>query len=115
MSPYKQIIIIRSDLKLGKGKLASQACHASLEAYKKSDSESVEKWESSGVKKVVLKVEGEKELLIIFEQLKKEKMKPALIKDAGLTEVEPGTITCLGVGPVREDVVDKVTGKLKML
>lgn len=111
----KQVIVVRNDLKLGKGKIAAQACHASLESYKKANSDAILSWENSGVKKIVLKVESEKELLEIFEQLKAAKMKPALIKDAGLTEVEPGTITCLGVGPVQEKDVDKITGKLKML
>ena|SRR3989338_4898827 len=111
----KQVIIIRNDLKLGKGKIAAQAAHASLEAYKKADKGAILSWENTGVKKIVLKVESEKELLEIFEQLKSIKMKPALIKDAGLTEVEPGTITCLGVGPVQEKDVDKITGRLKML
>ena len=115
MVSYKQVIVIRNDLKLSKGKLAAQACHASLEAYKRAEQNDIDEWENSGVKKVVLKVQSEKELLNIFELLKTEKMKPALIKDAGLTEVAPGTITCLGVGPLREDVVDRVTGKLKML
>ena len=112
---YKQVIIIRNDLKLGKGKLAAQACHASLEAYKMSDSRARDQWESSGVKKVVLKASDLKGLMEIYNSLKSAKLKPALIKDAGLTEVAPGTITCLGVGPLREDIVDKVTGKLKML
>ena len=111
----KQIIAVRNDLKLSKGKIAAQAAHASLEAYKKADRENILDWEQTGCKKIVLKVQDEKELLEIFGQLKKAKMKPALIKDAGLTEIEPGTTTCLGVGPVENREVDKITGKLKML
>ena len=61
----KQAIVIRSDLKMSKGKLAAQAAHASLEAYKKASPENAEKWESEGQKKVVLKVYGEKELIDI--------------------------------------------------
>ena len=111
----KQVIVVRNDLKLGKGKIAAQAAHASLEAYKKADRENVFGWENTGNKKIVLKVSDEKELLEVFEKLKQAKLKPVLIKDAGLTEVEPGTTTCLGVGPVEEKEVDKITGKLKML
>ena len=111
----KQVIVVRNDLKLGKGKIAAQAAHASLEAYKKADKGDVVEWETEGTKKIVLKVGDLKGLLDIFEKLKKAKLKPALIKDAGLTEVAPGTITCLGVGPVDENGVDKITGHLKML
>ena len=46
---------------------------------------------------------------------KSEKLKTALIKDAGHTVVEPGTITCLGIGPDKEYKIDKITGKLKMV
>ncbi len=112
---YKQVIVVRNDLKLSKGKLAAQVAHASLEAYKKAEKDAVEEWEAAGVKKVVLKVADLKELMSIYERLKAAKLKPSLIKDAGHTEVEPGTITCVGVGPVKETDVDRITGHLKML
>ncbi len=115
MPSYKQVIVVRSDLKLSKGKLAAQVAHASLEAYKKADKRDVEEWESVGTKKIVLKVSDEKELMEIYQKLKDAKLKPSLIKDAGLTEIPSGTITCLGVGPVEEKIVDKITGKLKMV
>ena len=47
----KQVMVIRTDLKMGKGKIAAQACHASLGAYKKSDSQKIRKWESESEKK----------------------------------------------------------------
>ena len=115
MQSYKQVLIVRADLKLSKGKMAAQAAHASLEAYKKADEKDIQEWESSGTKKIVLKVSDEKELMEVYQKLKDSKFKPALIKDAGHTEVEPGTITCVGVGPLKEDVIDRITGKLKML
>ena len=114
MASYKQVIVVRSDLKLSKGKMAAQVAHASLEAYKKAESSDIEEWESSGVKKVVLKAADEKELMEVYQKLKEAKFKPSLIKDAGHTEVDPGTITCVGVGPLPENAVDKVTGRLKM-
>ncbi len=112
---YKQVIVIRNDLKLSKGKLVAQACHASLEAYKKSEEKDIDGWEDTGVKKVILKVSDLKELMEVYEQLKQAKLKPALIKDAGLTEIPSGTTTCVGVGPAEETIIDRVTGKLKML
>ena len=87
----KQAIILRRDLKLSAGKAAAQASHASVEAYKKADEESRNEWESIGQKKVVLRVENEKELLDLFMQAKREKLPCALIKDAGHTQIPMGT------------------------
>ena len=58
----KQAIIVRTDLKMGKGKIAAQSCHACLGAYKKANKIDVRKWELSGGKKVVLKVSSEETL-----------------------------------------------------
>lgn len=113
----KQVIVVRSDLKLGKGKLAAHAAHASLEAYKKTkarDEEIVREWEESGMKKIVVCVKDERELVDLFEKIKKE-IPAALIKDAGHTQVAPGTITAVGIGPWNEKKIDEFTGKLKLL
>ena len=112
---YKQVILVREDLKLPKGKLGAQVAHASVDATLKSDKKIVDAWKKEGAKKVVLKVKDEKELFRYKQMAEDIGLKTALIKDAGLTEVEPGTTTCLGVGPVQEKDVDKITGKLKML
>ena len=112
---YKQVILVREDLKLPKGKLAIQVAHASLDAVSKSDEEIVDKWKEQGGKKVALKVADETELFKYMSMLENEGIKVALIKDAGHTVVEPGTITCLGAGPDSEEKIDKVTGKLKMV
>jgi len=115
MENYKQVILLRQDLKLPKGKAGSQIAHAAVEATLKSDKKIVEKWKKQGAKKIVLNVSDEKELFKIMNILKDENIKVALIKDAGHTVVDPGTITCLGVGPDLEENIDKVTGKLKMV
>jgi PTH2 family peptidyl-tRNA hydrolase len=112
---YKQVILARQDLKLPKGKLAVQVAHASLDAASKSDKKTVEKWKSMSGKKVVLKVADEKELLKYMSMAENEGLKVSLIKDAGHTVLEPGTITCLGIGPDAEEKIDKVTGNLKMV
>ncbi|MAG91649.1 aminoacyl-tRNA hydrolase [Candidatus Woesearchaeota archaeon] len=112
---YKQVILVRHDLKLPKGKLATQVAHASLEAASNSYGDAVREWRNQGGKKVVLKVENLDELLKYKDLCKSAKLKTALIKDAGHTVVEPGTITCLGVGPDTEEKIDKITGKLKMV
>ncbi len=111
----KQAIIIRTDLKMSKGKLSSQVAHASLEAYKKTAEDARREWESEGQKKVVLKVSGETELLEIFMSAKKAKLPAALIHDAGKTQLEPGTATCIAIGPGEDGAIDKIAGRLKLL
>ncbi|MEK6835671.1 MAG: peptidyl-tRNA hydrolase Pth2 [Nanoarchaeota archaeon] len=109
----KQIILVRKDLKLSPGKLASQCSHASVEAVLKSDKDKIQEWRNFS-KKVILKVQDEKELLKYKKLADKAKLVTALIKDAGRTEVKPGTITCLAIGPDDDKKVDKITGKLKI-
>ena len=111
----KQVILVRSDLKLPKGKLAAQVSHASLEAALKSKSMTVKEWQEDGAKKVVLKVADEKELRGFEKRASDAGLASALIADAGRTVLEPGTITCLGIGPDDEEKIDKITGNLKML
>lgn len=111
----KQVILIRQDLQLPKGKLAAQAAHASVEAVLKSDKKLVQEWRSEGMTKVALKVQDEKELLSYLQQAKEAGLVTALITDAGRTVVAPGTRTCLGIGPDEEEKIDQVTGKLKLL
>ncbi|MCK5473947.1 MAG: peptidyl-tRNA hydrolase Pth2 [Candidatus Aenigmarchaeota archaeon] len=110
----KQVIIVRRDLNLSKGKMSAQVAHASVSAYKKADKKDAEMWELEGQKKVILKIAGEKELLEIFMKAKKEKIPYALIKDAGRTEIPEGTITCVGLGPTDSDKIDTVAGHLKL-
>jgi len=113
---YKQAIIIRNDLGMKKGKIASQAAHASLSAFliaQRKDPKIIEEW-IDYQKKIVLKVSSEKELLLLFEQLRKI-LPCALIKDAGRTQISPGSITALGIGPAKESDIDKYTKDLKLL
>ena len=112
---YKQVFLLRDDLKLPRGKTSSQIAHAAVDATLKSDKKIVEAWKKQGGKKVVLKVADEKELLMYMSMAENEGLKVALIKDAGHTVVEAGTITCLGIGPDIEEKIDKITGKLKMV
>jgi PTH2 family peptidyl-tRNA hydrolase len=110
----KQVILVRKDLKLSKGKLSAQCSHASVEAVLRSDKEKIETWRKFS-KKVILKVNDEQELLKFKKLADKKKLTNALIRDAGLTEIPYGTITCLAIGPDKEEKINKITGKLKML
>ena len=112
---YKQVIVVRTDIKMGKGKIAAQCAHASVSAIDKSDDSIVKEWKMEGQKKVVLKISGLAELKKIKKECDKAKIANAVITDAGLTQLEPGTITAMAIGPEKENKVDKITGKLKML
>ena len=74
-----------------------------------------EKWRKYGAKKVILKVKDLKELEEIEKKLKAKKIKYVKISDAGLTQLKKGTVTCIGIGPIEEKLIDKITGKLKLL
>lgn len=112
--PYKQVILVRADLKLPKGKLAAQVSHASVEATFSSDKNIVAEWRDEGMKKSVLKVKDEEDLLAYQKKAKAAKLTASLIQDAGRTFLKPGTITCLGIGPDEEKKIDEITGKLKL-
>jgi len=115
MVEYKQAILLRKDLKLPLGKACAQTAHASLEAAFDAAKSIVQEWSKQGMKKVILKVADEKELMQFFDMAKRAKLPVGLIRDAGRTVLEPGTITCLGIGPADENEIDKLTGKLKLV
>jgi len=109
----KQVMAIRTDLDMGKGKIAAQVAHAAVQAADKSRWKG--EWLSSGGRKSVVKVGGEKELMEIFMQARGAGLPTALIEDAGHTQIPPGTKTCVGIGPAPEKELDRITGRLKLL
>jgi len=114
----KQAIVVRKDLKLSKGKLAAQVAHAAVTLALETKSKKrswFHRWILEGQKKIVLKVENLNELRKIKRKADEYKIPNVMIKDAGLTEVPPGTITCLGLGPAPDDEMDRLVGKLKLL
>jgi len=111
----KQAIVVRTDIGMGKGKLAAQASHASLKAYENSHTASQSDWKEAGQKKIVLKVTSEREIHELADQARREGLPNAVISDAGHTQLEPGTVTALAVGPGEENLVDRVTGELSLL
>ncbi len=115
MADLKQVILIRSDLGMSKGKIAAQAAHASVEAVFNSNKKLVDKWHRSGMKKIALKISSKEELLKYLSMAEDMDLSISKITDAGHTEVEPGTLTCGAIGPGPEGQIDKVTGELKPL
>jgi peptidyl-tRNA hydrolase, PTH2 family len=114
----KQAIVVRTDLKMGKGKVAAQVAHASLsaaEAAQQRRSDWYGTWKAEGQAKIVLKVDSEAGLLELFRKAKSGGLPASLVEDRGLTQIEPGTVTCIGIGPGPDSEVDAVTGTLKLL
>ena len=115
---FKQVIVIRTDLKMSKGKLAAQAGHAAVtaaEKVRKINPGWWKNWMDEGQCKIVVRVGSEEELLELEREAKEKGLPTALICDRGLTELPPGTITCLGIGPAPADKIDEVTGRLPLL
>jgi len=103
---------------MSKGKLATQVAHAAVIAAFKAFNEKrdwFKAWWDSGQKKIVLKVKSKEELLEIAEKAMKKKLPVAIVYDAGLTELPPGTLTAVGIGPAPSKIIDEITGRLKLL
>lgn len=115
---FKQVIVVRRDLDMGKGKIAVQVAHAAVSAAEESRKKFTDWWESwlkEGQCKVAVRVDSEEEILQLERRSRELKLPFALISDRGLTQVEPGTITCLGIGPAPSSLLDTLTGNLSLL
>lgn len=109
----KQAIVVRKDLKMGCGKISAQCCHASVRCYSNSTYGERINWIDE--KKVILKVKSEEELFEIVDKCIEKDLNYMVIRDAGNTQVEAGTPTCVGIGPHDEETIDEIVGKLKLL
>lgn len=115
---HKQVIIVRADLGMSRGKIAAQAGHAAVSAAeeaRKRYSNWWNAWLEEGQCKIAVKVNGEQELLKLEHQAKELGLPCALVYDRGLTELPPNTLTCLAIGPAPSREVDAITGKLALL
>ncbi|KAJ8711484.1 hypothetical protein PYW07_008726 [Mythimna separata] len=115
---FKLVLVVRTDLGMGKGKMAAQCCHAAVGAFEKAqrkDPEALKIWQYHGQAKVALKTDSMEEINQICDNAKKMGLITSLIRDAGRTQIAPNSITVLGIGPAPKGVIDKVTGHLKLL
>ena len=113
----KQVIVVRTDLDMGKGKIAAQVGHACVlgaEHVRKSHPEWWSEW-WSGQEKVVVKVSGLKALQEVKKHVIDLNLPWSEVSDAGHTQLAPGTTTCISIGPAPENLIDKITGDLKLL
>ncbi|HVP23301.1 MAG TPA: peptidyl-tRNA hydrolase Pth2 [Conexivisphaerales archaeon] len=115
---YKQVMAVRTDVSMGKGKLAAQVAHAAVSASRDAErkkSEWFKAWWAEGQAKIVVKGGGETELDDLRRQAEELGLPTAMVMDRGLTQLAPNTVTCLGIGPGPSELIDRVTGKLKLL
>ncbi|NLA39527.1 MAG: peptidyl-tRNA hydrolase [Methanomicrobiales archaeon] len=112
---WKQCLIVRADIRMSCGKKCAQAAHASIGAYEKTDKVTRKAWLDEGQKKVVLKVAGERDLYELKTIAEQADIPASIIQDAGMTEIPPGTVTALGLGPARVEDLDRITGDLSLL
>ena len=115
---YKMAIVTRSDLMLSPGKLAAQVAHAAVICAldtKKNNSKWFYNWQLEGAKKVILKVDSEKDFYPLKKKAEELKIIAYIISDAGHTEIPEGTNTVLGIGPAPNNIIDQVTGELPIL
>ncbi|CAH0481109.1 unnamed protein product [Peronospora belbahrii] len=116
--PHKMVMCVRTDLKMGKGKIAAQCCHATLGAYKralKRTPDAVRTWENLGQAKVCLRVDSEEEMLALAEKAAECGLVNYVVVDAGRTQIAPESKTVLSIGPAPLKAIDEITGHLKLM
>ena len=114
---HKMVIVVRADLGMSPGKMSAQVAHAAVTCVQFAQSKmpkEFDAWYREGQRKVVLKTEGLAELRELEKKARSLRLPTALIEDAGMTELPPGTATVLGIGPGPGPLVDKVTGSLPL-
>ena len=115
---YKQVIAVRSDLKMGKGKTAVQVAHAAVlgaEESRLSHAIWYSAWRDSGMAKIAVRVPALDELRRIEITARRMGITVVEVEDRGLTQLEPGTVTCAAFGPAPSSKLDPMTGSLRLL
>ncbi|CAN6327566.1 unnamed protein product [Urochloa humidicola] len=112
----KMVLVVRQDLKMGAGKIASQCAHAATGLYAELMSSNrglLRQWEQLGQAKIVLTCKNQQEML--KETAAHRGIPTFVVADAGRTQVLAGSKTVLAIGPGRKADIDSVTGKLRLL
>ena len=112
---FKQVIVVNKSLGMSQGKLAAQVAHASILSMFEAPEGIVCGWLDNSYPKIVLQVETTQDLFDLQEKANELKLPSALVIDEGRTELSNGSITCLGIGPATKELIDEVTGKLRLL
>lgn len=116
--PLKMVLVVRSDLNLGRGKIGAQCAHGAVICCENATNRNpslVKSWLRLGQPKVVLRVKTLAELRAIERDAKKQGVIYGTVQDAGRTQVEAGTVTVLALGPDTVKNIDSLTGHLRLL
>lgn len=114
----KLICVVNHGLKMGKGKIAAQVGHAAVSATLKvsaTDPARFQAWLDTGQGKVVVKAEDAVELERLAEKAKGAMIPVCEVRDAGRTQIPSGSLTVIAIGPANEELLEPVTGYLKLL
>ena len=114
----KLVLVVRADLAMSVGKTAAQCCHAAVgvvDKLRRNRGALLAAWEACGQTKICLKCEGIEQLTALAQAATAAGLPCQVVQDAGRTEVEPGTHTCLAIGPGTKEAIDAITGSLKLL
>ncbi|KAL6985446.1 peptidyl-tRNA hydrolase [Sarracenia purpurea var. burkii] len=116
----KMVLVVRQDLKMGAGKIASQCAHAATGIYSElmysqHQRSLLRQWELCGQPKIVVTCKNQQEMNKLKESAERIGLPTFVVADAGRTQVLAGSKTVLAVGPGSKASVDSVTGKLHLL
>lgn len=115
----KMVLVVRTDIAMGKGKTAAQCAHAAVECYRQAidngKSQLYESWLIQGQPKIVVQVRNQEELIALAKKARSAGLISVIIKDAGRTELVSGTISTLGIGPGPKNTIDGLTSNLRLL
>ena len=116
----KQVILIRKDLKMRRGKEIAQGSHAAMAFILKGKGDKnlgkdISEWVSGGQTKICLQINSEEELLELYQKALDAGLRSNFITDAGRTEFNGvPTKTCVAIGPNKSEDIDKITKNLKL-
>lgn len=116
--PFKMLLCVNMELKMGNGKIAAQCGHATMGAYalsRKYCKSGLRAWEQTGVAKIALKVPKETDMYELFEKVKEAGLVGFIVQDAGHTQIPAGSRTVLAVGPAPAQILDPIFKHLKLL
>ena len=112
------VLVVRGELRLTTGKVAAQVAHGAVMLAHRIERESPTRftdWWKNGQRKIVLEARTLDQMEELDRSARARRIPTAWVEDAGLTEVPPGTRTCLALGPAQDFEIDPVTAGLPLL
>ena len=112
------VLVVNNSLGMTKGKIAAQCSHAAVSLalwYSRHKPWLLEQWHTEGSRKIVVRVDSTEALEKLFEKVKTASLPCYLVRDAGYTQIEAGSKTVLGIGPLGESSFAELTDRLKLM